>query len=304
MRIAIAIWILLVAGSVSAQHIPLQSQYMFNAVALNPAFTGSEEAFSVVGSYRAQWVGIDGAPTTQSITAHAPLKNTKSAIGLQVYADQIGVDNNTGIFASYAYRMQFTNARLSLGLSGGVNFLRSYSSRLQVNDDNDELLVSDSPLGVLPDFSFGAHYNTNKYFVAFSVPMFMTHSYVANAFETTNDFANYNMILGGGASFRLNDGTVLKPSTLIKYHADAKIQFDINVMAQFNDVISAGISYRTQEAIIGLVEYSATKQLGIMYSFGMPLNSLSQFTYGSHEISLKYSFLYKSTMIGPRFMEW
>lgn len=287
-----------------AQHVPLQSQYMFNGVALNPAYTGSEEAFSIVGSYRAQWVGFKGAPTTQAITAHAPLKNTHSALGVQLFADQIGVDRTTGIFASYAYRLRFEKARLSLGISGGVNFLRSYFSQLDVADSQDQLLINDSPLGILPDFSFGAHYYTEQFFLSLSIPMFLTHTYTGSAFALSNDFSNYNVMLGGGMLIKLGNGSNLKPSTLLKYRSNAKIQADINLMAMINDAFDVGLSYRTQEALIGLVQYRPTQQLGIMYSFGMPLSPIAGYTHGSHEVSVKYNFLYKTQIEGPRFLGW
>lgn len=303
-RLISILMLLTTVATVKGQHVPLQSQYMFNGVALNPALTGSEEAFSIVGSFRAQWVGIEGAPMTQSVTAHAPLKKMNSSVGVQIYADQIGVDRNTGVFLSYAYQLRFERSKLSLGMAGGVNFLRSYFSRLQVNDPNDNQLMLDSPLGIMPDFSLGAHYFTDRYFVSFSVPMFLTHDYDGSKFIMSNDFNNYNVMLGGGAVFDLQSGTRLKPSLLAKYHAGANMQFDINMMVLLNEAIDVGLSYRTQEAIVGLIEYRASDQLGVMYSFGFPLNPLGQYTYGSHEVSVKYNFLYKTGIQGPRFLGW
>jgi type IX secretion system PorP/SprF family membrane protein len=296
--------LIFISSAAVAQHVPLQSQYMFNAVALNPAFTGSEEALSIVGSYRAQWVGFDGAPSTQTLTAHAPLKQTNSAVGLQLFADQIGVDRRTGIFGSYSYKLKFDKSWLTFGMAGGINFLRSYYTRLDVVDNNDQNLMSDSPLGVLPEFSFGAHYYTDKYFLSFSVPKFLTHDYVNSKFKVRNDFKNYNYMFGGGVVFNLSNGSKIKPSVLAKYRADSDMQFDFNVMALLNKAIDVGVSYRTSEAIIGLVEIRPTQQLGIMYSFGMPLSTINQYSNGSHEISLKYTFLYKTKIADPRFLGW
>lgn len=284
------------------QHLPLQSQYLFNGVALNPAATGSEDVFSVIGSMRAQWVGFLGAPRTQSLTAHAPLKNKNSAMGVQVYADQVGVDRVTGIFGSYAYRLRFEKSKLALGVAGGVNLLKSYYSRLDVNDSDDGLIMNDSPLGVMPDFSIGAHYYTDKYFISFSVPMFLSHEYDGTKFRITNNFSNYNWMLGGGYLFELKNGGELKPSLLVKYRGDARPQVDINLMYLIHEKVDIGLSYRTEEAIIALCELRATKQFSLMYSFGMPLSSVIRYQYGSHELSLKYNFMYKTKMTSPRFL--
>lgn len=286
----------------SAQHAPLQSQYMFNGVALNPAYTGSEDVFSIIGSFRAQWVGFPGAPLTQSLTAHAPLKGMNAAVGLQVYGDQIGITKNTGVFGSYAYRLRMRNSTLVFGAAGGVNFIKSNFSQLQGNDAQDQLIMNDSPLGIMPDFSFGMHYYAKKYFVSLSLPQFLSHEYDGMKFRLRNNFRNYNIILGGGYLFETKSGMKIKPSVLGKYKADSQIQFDINLMATFNKSIEAGLSYRTKEAIVGLIKINATDQLSFMYSFGLPLSPIFKYSFGSHEISVKYNFLYKSAITSPRFL--
>ena len=56
------------------------------------------------------------------------------------------------------------NSKLSFGLSGGLNLVKSYFSRLEVNETDDGLIMNDSPLGVMPDFSFGMHYYNEKFY--------------------------------------------------------------------------------------------------------------------------------------------
>lgn len=286
------------------QHLSLQTQYLFNSVALNPATTGNEDAFSVVGSFRAQWIGLPGAPLTQSITAHAPLKKMKSAFGLQIFADQIGVTRNTGIFGSYAYRLKFENASLRFGLAGGINMVRSHFSKLEVNDQNDQEIMSDSPLAILPDVSFGLHLSGKKYFLSFSVPMFLSHEFEGSQFRLRHDFKNYNLMLGGGYHFHFESGAKFKPSVLIRYRYDARPQADFNLMYSFNKSVEAGLSYRTEEALIALFEVQPTKQFSFMYSFGFPMNPLWKYTFGSHEFSLKYNFRYKTVITSPRYLGW
>ncbi|MCG8573582.1 MAG: type IX secretion system membrane protein PorP/SprF [Flavobacteriales bacterium] len=287
-----------------AQYVPMQSQYLFNGVALNPAATGSEDAFSLVGSFRAQWLGFDGAPTTQSITAHAPMKKQNSALGVQFFADQIGVSRNTGIFGSYAYRLRFKRSQLAFGISGGIFMFKSYYSQLNVNDLDDGEIAVDSPLGVLPDASFGIHFHGEKYFLSLSAPYFLSHDFDGSKFRITNDFKNYNLMFGGGYEFHMAGGNKFKPSVLLKYRYNNPLQTDFNLVLTANKVVDIGLSYRTDEALIALLEIRPTKQFSFMYSLGFPLSPLWRYTYGSHEFSLKYNFLYKSKMSGPRFLGW
>ena len=305
MRKLIIISLLTILTSSSfAQLIPLQSQYMFNGIALNPAYTGSEDAMSIVGSLRAQWVGFPGAPRTEAITIHAPLKKMKSSIGLQVYGDQIGIDRNTGVFGSYAYRLKLNQGSLNFGVSGGLNFVRSKYSELDVNQTQDILLINDSPLGLLPDVSFGVHYNTDNFFVSASLPQFLSHNFDGTKFKIRNEIDNYSYMLGGGYLLKLKNGITFKPSILAKMRLKTKPQFDFNLMTSFNETFDFGLSYRTQEAIIGLVQFNINQQFSIMYSGGAPLSPILKYTFGSHELSLKYTFKYKTQITSPRFLGW
>ena len=44
------------------------SYYMFNHQAINPAYTGSRGITNLTSVIRSQWVGIEGAPETQTVT--------------------------------------------------------------------------------------------------------------------------------------------------------------------------------------------------------------------------------------------
>lgn len=302
MRLIIVIS-LLFATVAHGQYVPIISQYMFNDIALNPANTGNQEALSLFGNFRAQWVGIPGAPMTQTFSAHSPLKNKSSAIGIQFFADQIGVDKTTGIFGSYSYGIDMKKSRLSFGLSAGVSLVRSSNSQLNVNDGNDNLLT-DSPLGIVPDASFGISFNSEKYFVSFSVPMFLSHTYDGNKIRVKHDFLDYNFMLGGGVALDVGRQQRLKPSLLLKYKPNSRPQADINLMAELHPIFEAGISYRTEESIIALFKFMPTQQFTVMYSFGMPLTPISYRQFGSHEIGLRFNFLYKTKMSNARYLGW
>lgn len=304
MKHLIYISLLLIGFNCSAQFNPLQSQYLFNGIGLNPAFTGSEDALSVSGSFRAQWLGLNGAPTTETITVHSPLKKLNSAIGLQVFADQIGVDKNTGFFASYAYRLKFENSTLAFGVSAGMNMVKSNFTELNPTDGFDPLLQGDTPLSILPDFSFGVHYYGQNAFVSFAMPQFLSHKLEGMKYRIENDFSDYNYTLGGGYKFNLKREGAIKPSVLAKYKIGRQIQFDFNLMVAFNKGLELGLAYRTSEAAMLMVKVNPTAQFQIMYSLGVPINSLLSYTYGSHEIGLKYNFKYQTQAQSPRFLGW
>lgn len=304
LRILIIIFISFFFNEIRAQYSPLQSQYMFNPVALNPSFTGSENVMSIVGSYRAQWLGFPGSPTTESITFHAPLRKSNSSAGINIYGDQIGVDKNTGVYGSYAYKLNFKESFISFGISAGVNMIQGSYSELDVASKDDIVISNDSRVNVLPNLSIGAHYNAEKYFLSFSIPMLLSHKYDGNKFKLRNDFSNYNYLIGGGYNVQLENNISFRPSVLLKYRANNRLQADFNIRTKLNEFFDLGLSYRTEEAVVIMTEIKPNKQFSFMYSFGLPLNSLIRYSFGSHEISLKYNFLFKSQAESPRYLTW
>ncbi|MBK7970860.1 MAG: type IX secretion system membrane protein PorP/SprF [Bacteroidetes bacterium] len=67
--------ILLGSLSAQAQFEPQFTQYMFNEMFINPAYAGSREQVAATMLYRNQWVGLEGAPKTQTASINGPLMN-------------------------------------------------------------------------------------------------------------------------------------------------------------------------------------------------------------------------------------
>ncbi|MGA9589787.1 MAG: type IX secretion system membrane protein PorP/SprF, partial [Salegentibacter sp.] len=71
------ILIVLVASSTYGQQLPQFTQYMYNTISINPAYAGSRDGFSLTLLNRNQWVGLEGAPVTQTLSVNSPLRNDK-----------------------------------------------------------------------------------------------------------------------------------------------------------------------------------------------------------------------------------
>src|SRR5690349_18658589 len=76
-----------------AQQLPQFTQYMFNRLVINPAYAGGDGPLSLTLANRSQWLGVDGAPTTQTFTAHS-MFTKKNGLGLSLVNDKIGVHKN------------------------------------------------------------------------------------------------------------------------------------------------------------------------------------------------------------------
>jgi type IX secretion system PorP/SprF family membrane protein len=307
--------------TVHAQQEVQYSQYMFNMMAVNPAYAGSRDVLSMTGLYRQQWVNIDGAPTTQSFTIDLPIKKEKVGIGFQAYNDQIGVFKNTGVALSYAYRVKVSQrTTLSMGVQGGVTNLSGDLLKVQRtlsgNDADPAFAVNISKW--LPNVGVGLYLSNDRGYIGLSAPTLIQNRFkdvtgtadtgVASARQDRHYFLMAGFVVGLGRSL------ALKPSFLVKATRDAAA-FDFNLNLWIKDRIALGASWRTNnknfsspfgnlngDAVIGMLEIQATDQFRLGYSYDFALNGLRSKQNGTHEVMLRYEFGYrKAKILTPRY---
>lgn len=305
MRYLASIVLFFCSLTLNAQHFPIYSQYMMNGMAINPAYAGSREVVSLLLAQRWQWVGFEGAPTTTELNAHMPTKSKTVAFGLQLLDERIGVTNNLSVFGNYAYRVRLGTGRLSLGFKAGFEILKENLGKLTLPQKDDPSFNQASSTSYLPNFGFGAYYYNDKFFAGLSVPSLLSYREESsgNGFKPYNDIQNYNFLLTGGIIFIINDNVKVKPSTLLRYHSNSPLQYDLNcnVILFKNDLLWVGTSYRSKEAFVGLFEFQINTQLRLGYSYDYTLGPLSKYSSGSHEIVLRYELRYKIKAINPRY---
>ena len=157
---ALGLIFMLVHTDANAQHQPMLSQYMLNSLPLNPAFSGSRESISFAASYRNQWSGFDGAPSSSILSVHSPLKKESFALGTVFHRDELGVSRTSGFQFVGAYRMKLGAGRLSFGLAGGMTQTKSNWSEITTTEDADIAFNSGDQVNWNPDFGTGVYYYT------------------------------------------------------------------------------------------------------------------------------------------------
>lgn len=299
--------LLLVLGSltISAQQAPLFTHYMDNTLEVNPAYAGSREDLTVMALYRSQWSGFKGAPVTQTITAHAPLENEHIGLGLSLLNDNIGPSNSTSLFVDFAYIIKLTEkSKLAFGLSAGGNLYQASLNSLQLDQQSDPVFLSNINNVITPNFGFGAYYSRERFYAGISVPGLLQNSYsVIPQDNGTNlvgkEQRHYFLITG--MLINLSDNLDLKPTTLVKLTPNAPIQDDITASFIIMKKLLLGVMFRTGDAIGGLVGFNFTNQLYLGYSFDWSYG-IQTYNQGSHEIVLRYDFLFfkKQQIHSPR----
>lgn len=290
-----------------AQQDAMYTQYMFNALAINPAYAGSRDVATATALYRKQWVGIEGAPQTQTLSFDSPLANNKVGLGFQVFNDAVGITQTTGVFATYAYRILMNNSTLAFGIqAGGSRFSANYQNVDLGSDGTPDMAYVDNVTKFLPNFGAGVFFNTDNFYAGLSLPHFLNNSLNKEAgFVSEGLVARQylHLFFSTGYVFSLSDNLKLKPNILLKGVRGAPLQADINMNLYMFDLISLGLSYRTEADISGLMEVQLNKKVRLGYAYDASVTSLAKQNSGSHELMLRVQFGEKGSraILNPRY---
>ena len=287
-----------------AQQDPMYTQYMYNPLSVNPGYAGSREALSIVGILREQWVGIDGAPSTQSLNLHSPIFNDNMGLGLSVINDKIGPIHQTMLFADYSYSIQTTdNAKLSFGLKAGVNIFQADLLSLTPDQGGDPAMYNiDNKL--LPNIGVGVFYYSDKGYVGLSAPKLLEQMlYEYNTSVVTENKERRHYFVIGGYVFDLSEQVKFKPAFLLKAVVGAPISIDLSANFLFRDKLGVGVAHRLDDSFSGLLQYYVTPQFRIGYAYDFTLTELRNYNSGSHELMLGYDFRFAryNRIHSPRF---
>jgi type IX secretion system PorP/SprF family membrane protein len=283
------------AGSGFCQQNPLMSHYMFNGLLLNPAYAGTKDYVSTALLFRKQWVGFDGAPSTQSISIHGPLKNKKLGLGFYILKDKIGVTSQTDIFGSVSYHLPVKDAHLSFGMQAGLMNYKSDIVDLKYWDPQDKVFNYNTYSNTLPNIGAGVFYCRTLFYAGFSVPGLLSYN-PEESFSVKSDTILYKFsrryLFTTGYVIETEGDIKLKPSVLFKYERNSAFQVDVNMNVLINDIFWLGASYRNGNAIVAMFEYQVNRKFRVGYSYDYTLNTLRTYESGSHEIMLGYDFGY------------
>jgi len=298
----LSLLILILPLRLAGQLFTLSDQYLNNTLAINPAFAGCNDALSMSFLYRNQSAGFEDAPKNSTLSLHAPLNKDRVGLGLMVSDGSYGINNETVIAGSYAYRMEMNSGLLALGLGFGATVTNVAWNELKATDPDDILLTNTPVTAVLPDVSIGMYYYTKKLFFGFSLPMLLSHEFDHNTatYSISNDFSEYNYFLEGGYYAVLTSGMTLLPSFLFSYDPGNKPVLNINAQLILQDRFRVGAGYRTGDILIGMVQFNFNRQLMAAYSYDFNIGTIGKYDNGANEIVLNYTFSYSRKVRGPR----
>jgi type IX secretion system PorP/SprF family membrane protein len=301
-KLTIAFAALALCGKVSAQQDPQYSAYMFNHLAVNPAYAGSRDVLSTSLLIRNQWTGIDGAPQTSSINVHGPLKKKKVGLALQIISDQLGPKKTSGLLGTYAYRLPVGKGKLAMGLRMGFLTYGYDWNAVTYKDQADQRTGYETVS--LPTADAGLYYHTESFYAGVSASQIM-HGKITG--EDSVKGYSYEMkshlFATAGKAFQLSDNFIFNPSIMVKAVKGAPVAVDLNVNGLIDNLVWIGVSLRKGYGFALLTQYNITSKFKIGYAFDMGMNKIGIQGRGSHELMLQYDFnVYRSRTLSPRYM--
>ena len=281
---------------------PQFTQYMYNTIAVNPAYAGSRETITVIGLYRNQWAGFEGGPTTQTLSVHAPLKNNQIGLGFSFVNDELGFENFTYMYGDFSYTIQLNEiSKLSFGLKAGFTAF-SVDDELYTSNPDDQL-ISNIQNRWTPNVGAGVMWLWERGYVGLSAPRLFK-----NDFSPDSDFKALERVsyyFTGGYVFDIGLSTKFRPSFMIKATNGASLSTDINAHFLFVEKLWLGASYRfndTAGALGLMADFQVLRDWRLGYAYELPTSDIRTYSNGTHEIILVYEVFSPSRRVtSPRY---
>jgi hypothetical protein len=299
----VAILVVFTCFDSQAQQDPHYTQYMYNMNVINPAYAGSKENLSIGMLYRKQWVGIEDAPTTATLSGHTPVgKNV--GMGLSVIKDNIGPVEENNIYGDFSYTLNLGGEhKLAFGIKAGLTLHKVglYSDIYSTLPDPNDPAFSQDTNNSYFNLGTGFFYYTNKYYLALSVPNMMKSKHLDfNGREFGSEVSHY--FLTGGYVFDVTENIKFKPFFMVKSAFEAPASIDLSTNFLFNQKFEAGVTYRLQDSFGAMFNYAISPNVKLGYAYDHIVSDLNVTTPSSHELILLFDLNFpKKVSSSPRF---
>lgn len=271
---------------------PMYGMYRYNPLVISPAFAGKDSISSLTLMDRLQWVGVVGAPKTLGVTGSLKTK-TKSGFGVSFLQDKAGPMRNTAFGIDYAYHTDLSkNIKFSGGIRVSLNDQSLGLNGLKLIDIDDPNFGQNIRTGFRPNLGWGVNLSFKNTFISISEPIVFRYNF--GEYDTNKrykDYAHYYIM--AGTSFTISKSVQLKPTIMIRATSNAPLSADINLLANIQEKLDLGVSYRNNNSLGIQIGYLSFKKYYIGYIYELPTSEMRPTSLQTHELVLKYLFAKK-----------
>ncbi len=269
------------------QQLPQLTQYVLNDYIFNQAVAGSRPFFELRTGHRYQWVGVQDAPRTFTLSASSPL-GAKMGLGGYLFTDIVGPTRRTGVQLSWAYHLRLTeDIRLGMALSGGLLQFLIDGSKIQFRDPGDPIMDDQLRGELKPDATFSFLLYHPNWWVGAAAPQLLNNE-VVFLHENTGTLSRMerHYYAMGGYRLPLGEDFRLEPSFMVKYVAPVPMKVDVNLLMRYRNTVWLGTGYRTNDAWSATIGYWHKQQFQFGYSYDVITSNLRNYSTGTHEVTL------------------
>ncbi len=281
------------------------SNYMYNTLSFNPAYAGSRGTKSIFLSQRSQWIGLDGAPTTNALSYHSPLGSSNLGIGLSFLNDAIGPVEENLVSLDMSYTIQTSyDYKLAFGLRASAHMLNVDFMKLNIFNPGDVLAQNNINNRISPNIGIGMFWYSDRSYLGFSIPNLLETRHINKGLSTSVSSVSKERLhyhFTAGYLFDITQDILFKPAVLTKIVSGSPLQVDVSSNFQFYDKFTIGASYRLDAAVSFLAGFQLNPNWFLGYAYDFDTTNLSTFNSGSHEVFLRYEVFRNTNVKAPRF---
>lgn len=296
-HIVFIIALILTGSYLRAQQLTLFNHYYYKPMVYNPAFTGNGESPELMLINHTQWTGFKGGPQYNVLTFDGNAINKNTGLGITLLSDKKGVNSRIGGNINYSYKLRFKkeNVYLLLGLSAGAVSQSLDYSKAVIEETNDPSLFTNNQRSTTFDANAGLAFVYKRFEAGVSVPQLANNK--LNYKSASGSSAYYTQARNYMGSLKYRFGLSkkkdisLSPLALIRYTANAPLQYDVNLNLDIQNKFWIGATYKSDYAVSANLGLNLFKRLSIGYSYDFITGSVGKYAGISHEIMLSFKFM-------------
>lgn len=291
-KLVIFVFCVLLCEALPAQQLAQYTNYMLNQFVLNPAAVPQNSCVDIKAGNRTQWVGFTGAPKTNfvSLCMFLPSKKKgykrgKHAVGAYIEDDETAPTRRTTAYLSYSFHRQISrDFTAAVGVHAGLMQYQVDFTSLHIVDGVDNAITTGSAL-IYPDLNPGIWLYSKNSYAGLSIKNAVGNR-LTKVFGYENRLSRHYYLTYGYRILSISKKHSFIPSFNVKFTVLTPPALDLNLMYDFRNKFSLGVSYRNRDAVCGLVRFAFGRVFSVGYSFDFTTSRIRHASSNTHEVIL------------------
>lgn len=278
----------------NAQQLPYYTQFKSSSFMLNPAVAGTQGTIYASMNYRMQWVGFEDAPRTSGLSVNGRMFDGQLGAGLYMMQDEVGPSRQTNYGASCAYHIRFPDCELSAGLAGNYTKYTLIGSKISIHNSQDPSIDQTVNYNsFVPDASAGIYLYNDRFHIGFSaLHLLQSKAELYKNDSTKKGFIQYatQVYATLGYNYSQNPDYLFENTLFVNYVKSVPLMLDYTLRVHYRSKVFFGASVRLRDAIAIHLGATIMERFQVAYSYDILVSKFRNYSSGTHEIVLKYSF--------------